>query len=211
MAETLFVFGGESTALEIAEVACRYHSERWKTFLVVPNGAPRNTEHTIHEDDLPSKVKESTSPPRFIISMWKAQYREHWLSAAREFDLVPQTVVHPLAFISSTASVGEGVYVAAQSSVSCNAVVHDHVIVNFNVTVGHDSVIGSHSFLNPGARVSANAMIGQHVLIGANAFIFQGKQVGDNTLIDALTYIDRDVPANSICSSKRLEVHKRVF
>ena len=139
------------------------------------------------------------------------QTREKCLALAERLGLAPYTVLHPDAYVSDTASIGAGVYVAAHSSISSRARVHDHVIVNYNVTVGHDGVIGSHSVLNPGARISGNVSVGERVLIGANAFVFQGKQVGSDSRVDALTYIDRDIPPHSICSSKRLEVHKRVI
>ena len=211
MIKTLLVFGGESTALEIAEVAQRYLTDRLSTFLVVGNDVPPEGPNTVQEQDLETVIKDCAGSAGFIISMWNQQTREKCLALAEGLGLAPYTVLHPDAYVSETASIGAGVYVAAHSSISSWARIHDHVIVNYNVTVGHDSVIGSHSVLNPGARISGNVSVGERVLIGANAFVFQGKQVGSDSLVDALTYIDRDIPPRSLCSSKRLEVHKRVF
>ena len=68
----------------------------------------------------------------------------------------------------------------------------------------------NHVIINPGARVSGNVTIGSRVLIGSNSFISQGKHIGNDTLIDALTYIDRDIEKNRVCTSKKIKILKRV-
>jgi tetrahydrodipicolinate N-succinyltransferase len=55
--------------------------------------------------------------------------------------------------------------------------------------------------------------ISDNVLVGANSFIFQGKSIGKDTSIDAMTYIDRDIPNNSVCSNRpnsQLKIFKRI-
>lgn len=211
MSRTLLVFGGRSTALEIAETAKLHHSDEFsQVFLVVGDSEDEPPGGHLREKELGEFVAKQQVTPGFILSMWNQRIRQHCLNIAKDHALAPATVVHPMAFVSPTASLGHGTYIAAHGVVSTNAVVEDHVIVNFNVTVGHDSRIGTHSMLNPGVRISGNVSIGERVLVGANAFVFQGKSVGSDTLIDALTYIDRDIPERQICSSKQLKVFKRI-
>ena len=208
MKQQLFIFGGASTALEIAEVAQRYFSDRFEVLLVVPDGEQASHEATIEESSI---AKRRTGDAGYIVSMWNQKVRAACRERAEALGLQATSIIHPDAFISRTAEIGAGVYIAAHASISTNAKVHDHVVINFNTTVGHDSVIGTDTFLNPGARISGHAVIGERVLIGANSLVFQGKTVGDECLVDALTYVDRDLDRRSICSSKRVVVHKRIF
>ncbi|MHB0956095.1 MAG: acetyltransferase [Pirellulaceae bacterium] len=212
MSTTLCVFGGKSTALEIAETARRFMSGEFsRVVLVVPEAEPADGASRLHIAELRELVRTSPDAVGYLISMWDQNVRQEWLQAAEGLGMVPCSVVHPSAYVSDTARVGKGVYLAANVIVSVNAVVADHVIVNYSCTVGHDSVIGSHSFLNPGARLSGNVTIGDRVLIGSNAFVFQGLSIANDSLIDAMTYVDRNIESNMICSSKQLRVHKRVF
>ncbi|MHB8972321.1 MAG: acetyltransferase [Pirellulaceae bacterium] len=212
MSTTLCVFGGKSTAMEIAETAQRFMSREYsRVILVVPDTEAAEGTSRLHVAKLREFVPASQDPVGYIISMWDQKVRQDWLQVADSLGMVPCSVVHPSVYVSETAKIGKGVYLAANVVVSTNAVIADHVVVNYNVTVGHDSVIGSHSLLNPGARVSGNVTVGERVLIGSNAFVFQGTSIGNDCLIDAMTYIDRNIEPRKICSSKQLQVHKRVF
>ncbi len=212
MSTTLFVFGGKSTALEIAEVARRFMDREYsQVMLAVPDNEEADGSSRLHVGDLREFVDKCQGPAGYIISMWDQAVRQDWLRIAESLNMVPCNVVHPSVYVSDTATIGKGVYLAANVVVSANAVIADHVVVNYSVTVGHDSVVGSHSFLNPGARLSGNVTIGERVLIGSNAFVFQGLSIGHDCLVDAMTYIDRNIEPRMICSSKQLHVHKRVF
>ncbi len=212
MSTTLCVFGGKSTALEIAETSRRFFPDEFpRVILAVPDMEPADGEQRFHAEQLRDFVANCSAPVGYIISMWDQKIRQDWMQLAQSLNMVPRSIIHPSVYISETARIGAGVYLAANAVVSCNVVIADHVIVNYSVTVGHDSTIGSHCFLNPGARLSGNVNIGQRVLIGSNAFIFQGVSVADDCLIDAMTYVDRNIEPKMICSSKQLKVLKRVF
>lgn len=103
----------------------------------------------------------------------------------------PITIIHPSAFISPSASIGKGSYIAANAVISSNAIVGKGCIINIGVSVGHDAIVGDDCVLNPGVRISSHCRIGARTLFGANSFIFQGKAIGEDCAVDALTYIDR--------------------
>ena len=210
MALTLAVFGGKSTAMEIAEVVRRFSPEGTRLLLVVPESEDADGTTRVRVADLAGIVDSSPSALGYIISMSNQAVRRDCLEIAARFGMNPTSVIHPNAFISDSARLGEGIYVAANCAVSTAAQIASHVVVNFNVTVGHDSTVGSHTFLNPGARISGHAAIGDRVLIGSNAFVYQGVNVGDDCRVDALTYVDRDLPPNSICTSRESKTFKRV-
>ena len=176
----------------------------------VAGDAESKLEGAIRERELKEFLGDGNVSNYFLISMSQPVLREKCRQLAKELSLAPMNLIHPLAFVSRSATLGKGIYIAAQAVVSSNAVLADHCIINFQGLVGHDSQIGQDCIINPGAKISGQVKIGERTLIGANAFIFQGKKIGDEVLIDAMTYIDRDIEARSICSSKNLKVFKRI-
>lgn len=202
MDKTLYIFGGSSTALEIAEAAeidCdRAFSQ---VVLVVPPSEMHNGKSRICIDDL-DRHAAANAPAGYIISMIDQRIRNRCYEAAMHAGLRPISVVHPQAFVSPSAKIADGVYIAGFAVVSAEANVSSHAIVNFQCVVGHHSQIGDHTILNPGAKVGGSCMIGQRVRIGANSFVYQTKRIGDDVVIDAMTYVDCDVKAGHIVSCR---------
>ncbi len=198
--EILLIAGGRSTALEIDETACRMvpglRVERlWGDGETKPDGA-------LAESDLEDWLSEQSGKIGYILSMVDGRLRRGWMQRLEGAGLRPFSVIAPGAWVSGSAKLGEGVYLAEGAVVSANAVIGDHSMVNYNVVVGHDTVVGSHCALNPGASIGGNVRIGDNILIGANSFVFQGKTVGADSKVDAMTYVDRDIPAGSVVSSR---------
>lgn len=209
MKDNLLIFGGRSTALEIYEVVktC-FNGVYEKVYLVIADDDEKDSDNQLHDNEVHSFSRQNRCA--YILSFADHSLR---LKIEREmygYAISPVNVIHPNAVVSDSAKIGLGNYIAANSVISNNVEIGNHNIINFNVTVGHDSFVGDHAILNPGAIISANVVLGSRTLVGANSFIFQGKSIGDDTIIDAMTYIDRDIEKKMICSSKRLEVYRRV-
>lgn len=76
----------------------------------------------------------------------------------------------------------------------------------YNITVCEYAVIGSNCNLNKGVSIQPQSflkpeeapVIGDQVWVGINAVIRGKISVGDNVLIAPNTYIDQDIPSNSI-------------
>lgn len=125
-------------------------------------------------------------------------------------DWKPATVIHPGAYISPTATIGDGVFIAAHVAISSDARVDDFSIVHFNTSIGHDACIGSFSSLLPGSRISGNATVGKRSMIGSNAFVARGVKVGDDCRVDAMTYVRHALPDGFIASVRSPKAVKRI-
>lgn len=210
MSKTLLIFGGKSTALEIAEVANEFYKNEFSFIkFVVGDEEQKNNDKQLFDSEVISYTKSRNC--NFIISFSNHKLRikiENWMN---DLKVNAVNIIHPNAIISRSAKIGYGNYIAANVVISSNSIIGNYNIINFNTTIGHDAVLDNHIIINPGARISGNVNIGSRTLIGANSFIFQGKIIGDDTLIDALTYIDRDIDKKMICSSKQVNIFKRVI
>jgi UDP-3-O-[3-hydroxymyristoyl] glucosamine N-acyltransferase len=137
-------------------------------------------------------------------------------------------IEHP-SFISSTAIMGEGLYLGAFAYVGDNAKIGSNVSIYPNAYIGENVVIGDGTVVYPGATIYAECKIGSNciihagVIIGADGFGFapdengeyqkvpqignvileDNVEVGSNTTIDRATMgstiIRRGVKIDNLC------------
>jgi len=87
------------------------------------------------------------------------------------------TLIHPSAYISPSATIGDGVVICAKSIVGAAARVADGVILNCSAILDHDARIGSFSHLSQGAIACGGSQIGDNTLIGPGCVIEELAQV----------------------------------
>jgi UDP-perosamine 4-acetyltransferase len=106
-------------------------------------------------------------------------------------------VVSPLAFLSPSATLGEGAQLLTHAVVHSGAVVGENAVVNTAAVVEHDARIGRHAFVGPGAVVCGEAVIDEGAFIGAGAIVLPGARIGANAVIGAGVVAHGEVPAES--------------
>ena len=74
--------------------------------------------------------------------------------------------IHPLAFISDSATVGKGSAVMAGVIVNAEARIGKHCIINTGSTVDHECRIGDYAHIAPGVHLCGNVHVGEGTLIG---------------------------------------------
>lgn len=110
------------------------------------------------------------------------------------FGLGFHTLIHPTAYVSPLASLGQGVFVGANSVIGPGAMLADHVFVNRGATVGHDTCIGAFSRIQPGANLGGLSRIGEAVTVAIGATLLERLVVGDGAFIAAGAVVTEDVP-----------------
>jgi sugar O-acyltransferase (sialic acid O-acetyltransferase NeuD family) len=113
----------------------------------------------------------------------------------RRFGLQFHTLVHPTAYVSPLAKLGDGVFVGANSVIGPGAQLAEHVFVNRGVTIGHDTHIGAFSRIQPGSNLGGLSRIGRSVTVGIGATLIERLVVGDNAFIGAGAVATADVDA----------------
>lgn len=92
--------------------------------------------------------------------------------------------------IPYTCSIGDGFYIGHFGRI----IINPNVILGKNVNIATGITIGQE---NRGAR-KGTPIIGDRVWIGTNAVIVGNIKIGDNVLISPNTFVNFDIPNNSI-------------
>jgi len=106
--------------------------------------------------------------------------------------------IHPRAFISPSARIGDGLTSLAGSVVHTDAVLGRNVIVNTGAIVEHDCNLGDHVFVASGAVLCGGVRVGRGAYIGAGATVKNGVSIGPGAVVGAGAAVVDDVPADIV-------------
>lgn len=104
-----------------------------------------------------------------------------------------ETIIHPKAYVHSSAKIDSGSVIFPQSTVQPDVSIGKHSIINTNCSVDHDSSIGSFCHVAPGATLAGGITIDDGTLIGVGASILPNLKVGKQCIIGAGALVCSDV------------------
>lgn len=110
---------------------------------------------------------------------------------------IPQSIVHPSAHVSASASLATGAIVAPGAVVGAASRLGAHVLVGRGSLVGHHVSIAPAATLNPGSNIAGNVRIGERAVIGMGAVVANGLEVGAGAVVAAGAVVLRDVDAGA--------------
>jgi sugar O-acyltransferase (sialic acid O-acetyltransferase NeuD family) len=107
------------------------------------------------------------------------------------------SVVHRTAFVASSASIGEGCQILAQSAVCAFARLGRGVIINTAASVDHDCELGDGVHLGPGARLAGEVTVNAGAFIGTGAVVLPRIRIGEGAVVGAGAVVTRNVPVGA--------------
>ena len=130
----------------------------------------------------------------FILGMSDAWQRVRLGETMLAEGRVIRRVLHPSAWVSPFATLGEGVCVMHGASVHPDAEVGDFTVINALSSVDHDCELGRGVSLGPGVTLPGTVRIGEHAALGAGVVARPGVTIGPKAVIGAGAVLTRDVP-----------------
>ncbi len=103
------------------------------------------------------------------------------------------SLIHPTAWVSPSACLGEGCVVFAQVAVNADAHIGRGAIINTSATVDHDCVIGDGVHICPGAHLAGEVHIGHASWIGIGASVIQHVRIGADVTVGAGAVVIHDI------------------
>ncbi|MBA2693495.1 MAG: hypothetical protein H0U65_13560 [Rubrobacter sp.] len=101
------------------------------------------------------------------------------------------TAIHPLAYVSGVARVGDGSVLAAGAVVHPDAAVGSHSFLGPGSVVDRDAEVGAGAWVSAGAVVGSGARVGARVFLGHNSGVGRKASVPGGAMIEALEHIGR--------------------
>ena len=158
---------------------------------------------TLNPFDLPYLGPETADAVRrilrevpFFVSIGSNAIRQRVYGNLTDAGFVPATAaVHPTAWISPSARIGDGTLVAPQVTINALVYVGEGGILNTGCTVEHECVIGRFAHIAPGCVLAGNVTVGEGAFVGAGSVVKQGVHIGPNATVGAGAVVLNDVKA----------------
>ncbi|MHB2153599.1 acetyltransferase [Calditrichota bacterium GD2] len=129
----------------------------------------------------------------YVIGIANLNYRkmfvEQYLHQGAQFI----SIIHATAYISPSASIGEGVVIGPMANIGPNVKVGNFTLINSRCSLGHDTIVGAYNFISPNVCFSGFTKIGDSNLFGINSATIPGIIVGNNNKIAAGMVLHRNV------------------
>jgi sugar O-acyltransferase (sialic acid O-acetyltransferase NeuD family) len=118
-------------------------------------------------------------------------------------------LVHPRAWVSSAARLGDGCVVFAGAMLNADVTLGSHVHVNLGCSISHDSVLDDFATLSPGVRVCGNGHVGEAADLGAGTVLIPHARVGARAIVGAGAVVVGEIPADVTAVGMPARVVKR--
>ncbi len=99
------------------------------------------------------------------------------------------TAVHPMAYVSDEATVGDGSVIAAGAVIHPGSVLGSHCYSGPQTVVDRDAEVGAGVWISAGAVVGSGAKVGARVILGQNSCVGRKATVGGDKEVGALEAI----------------------
>lgn len=146
-------------------------------------------------DDLFNNAKKDTG---VVVAIGDNKLRLNCLMRARNAGFKIPSLIHPTAYISKSASLGEANYVHPHSFVWSSAKIGDGVIISPKAMVAHHTKIANGCLISANALVGSYVTLNERVLVGIKANIISKTIViGEDSILGANTTVIKSFPPNS--------------
>jgi sugar O-acyltransferase (sialic acid O-acetyltransferase NeuD family) len=135
---------------------------------------------------------------RFVVAIGDPEARTRVIDDLRRRGASFFRVVHPTAFVATTAQLGEGCIVAPFCAIGNAASLGDHVVLTWYASVAHDAEVASYAVLSPYSTVNGGAHLGEGAFLGTHAAVNPLQRVGCWAKVAAGSVVYRPVPAHHL-------------
>jgi sugar O-acyltransferase (sialic acid O-acetyltransferase NeuD family) len=134
----------------------------------------------------------SVEPVHVVVAITENEARLQVANSLRGLGARFLTPVHPEAYVSEAAVVGDGSVVAAGAIVHPDAAVGSHCFLGPRSVVDRDAEVGAGTWISAGAIVGPGARIGARVVLGQNSSVERKAVVDGDVEIEALRHVPRE-------------------
>ncbi|MEZ5234962.1 MAG: NeuD/PglB/VioB family sugar acetyltransferase [Acidimicrobiales bacterium] len=108
------------------------------------------------------------------------------------------TLVHPLAAISRSSTVGPGSVIHAGCVLTAAVAVGAHVALMPQVVLTHDDRVGDYATFGAGVRLAGGVCVGEGAYVGSATAVREELSIGDWSLVGMGSVVTRAVPCGEV-------------
>jgi sugar O-acyltransferase (sialic acid O-acetyltransferase NeuD family) len=208
MSKNIAIIGGGGFAKEVIEVADMLNYNIYGIY--AKESILKNYNHRGYLDKL---VEDKENFDGAIVAIGAVNkkgmlIREDIINFLKDNDIKLISLISPLATVSSSVSIGDGVYIAHNVVVSCDVKISENVLINHQAVIGHDSFIENNVSIAPQVFLGGNTVIESNVMLGAAASLIQGIRVGRNSVIGIRSIVLKNIKENSLVVSPPSKIYR---
>ncbi len=143
------------------------------------------------------RKRYGTESTRFVITIGEPKFRREAFDRMIEAGYHGACLIHPSAFISPDAELGEGAVIGPDVFVGSLARIGRNFYAAMGAAIGHDAVIGDHTRIGAGAFVGGHTVIGENAFIGSGAMLKDRIHIGDFSVVALGSVAFANVEANT--------------
>jgi len=128
-----------------------------------------------------------------IVAIGRTETRLKLLELVSTAGFSLPALIHPRAWVSSSAKVGAGSVVFAQGVIQADACLGRGVIVNTSASVDHDCTLADGVHVCPGVHLGGSVTVGEGSWLGIGCAIMHGIRVGRGVTVGAGAVVLKDV------------------
>lgn len=132
--------------------------------------------------------------PAALVGIGHSATRLFWLEQLGRIGYKRPLLIHPMAWVSPSASLGHGTVVLAQATVQAEAKIGSGAILNTGCSVDHDVFLADGVHVCPGARLAGGVHVGLRSFIGIGACVIQQKSIGSDVIVGAGAAVVDNLP-----------------
>ncbi len=130
---------------------------------------------------------------RYVVGFRGLQLRPLRDRLKSSFGIAIDSLAHPSALISASATLGEGAIVAAGCVIASCVELGDYSLVNRGACIGHDACIEEFANVGPGANLASGVRIERAAVVGIGATVLENIVIGTEALVAAGAVVTRNV------------------
>ena len=120
----------------------------------------------------------------FVMAVANPKTKQAIAESMKAKGAVFTSLIHPSAYISEFALVGEGLVMYPNSVITVNTRIGDFVTL-LSSEIGHDAVIGNYSTISSYCDITGGVKLGERVFLGSHVTIVPKRKIGDDAYIAA--------------------------
>jgi len=206
----LAIYGAGGLGKEICDTALMSNVDRYEEILFIDDIKDIHEYYGKKVFSFELLIKEFTNDNcEIIIGVGEPSVRSDLFQKVNDYEYRFATIIHPTSVVSSSCTLGQGVYIGPFSFVSSDSSVGDNVIIQPHAMLGHDTCVGHSSVISTNAVLAGNCIIGIRTFIALNVSVEQKITIGDDAVIGMASCVNRDIPSNVIAMGYPARVLKQ--